>query len=276
MLWNCEKEEGLSIDDSQSRFSVKNLNTKSLEKNTLVKNVLNKFEKGKTKAKGEQARYESREIYNEQYGFTIETDNVKFIQDNLNNNHSYTFFVVQEDPENSNLQNLLLLSNNTGDYDVYFVEYDFTQQELNTLGFEALKERETYYQPIDFDTSVFNQNELAQKVLAPQLVCLEVTKEVLVPCDEGNLGGNSDCQISNGGTGYEYITVTVSSECWFSSGGGPNNNNNNNSNGTSSNTNNNSNPGSGGNASDTNNNTIITTPNLPEFEEFLISYFFNK
>ncbi len=73
-----------------------------------------------------------REIYNEAYDFSIDTDNVTYIESTDGTYHSYTFEVFRSDATES-LENLLLSLQEDGSYKAVLVSYDLTSQEKANL-----------------------------------------------------------------------------------------------------------------------------------------------
>ena len=206
---NCEKDYTNEIEiQTHSRFKVKILNQKQVNSN---KQIAEKLKKVDLKIKRKTNSVFSKEIYNEEYDFTINTDYVKYLEDTENGNHSYNFLISRENPEDDKLENLLLILNSEGNYDAYLVKYDFSIEEYSNIDQNTLNSRTTTYMPIDFDISVFNEGELAK--VTPNLVCVEVWVQTTVPTDEGNNTGNTDL--------YETIWVLESSTCtWIGGGGG--------------------------------------------------------
>ncbi|WP_055442532.1 hypothetical protein [Lacinutrix himadriensis] len=204
LLTNCEKE--LTDDvviQHNSRFTVKILNKNQVLSN---KQVAKKLQKILPKSISNDNNSLSREIHNSDYGFTINTDYVKLIDDGIK--HSYNFPIIRDTIVNQNVENLLLYSNEQGNYDAYIVTYSFTKEQYYNLN--PTDDYSTTFTPIDFDTSVFNDEELT-KVLAPQLVCSET--QIYVNNAQCECG--CDCPAQ-----WEWVTVAF--DCnWIGGNSGP-------------------------------------------------------
>jgi len=190
-LFSCETEQ--VIVQEKSRFNVKNLNQEQIQSNSSLINKLSDLKLGKKVKKLNNDN--AREIYNPQYGFTINTDYVKYIEDTENGNHSYSFPITRDNTTNDNLENLLLHSNSEGGYDAYVIQYGFTANQYGSLDEESVKNLKTILIPIDFDTSVFNNGELARMVYE----CNETWSNVELDGCEGELhGAGCECSDTNG------------------------------------------------------------------------------
>lgn len=165
------------------------MNEKQIESDVSISYELGKIEeKSQRNAVNKSS---SREIYNEDYGFTINTDFVKKIEDAETGNHSYNFPIVRDTPATENLENLLLHSNVDGGYDAYIVQYDFTSKEYVNFNGNTVADFNTILTPIDFDTGVFNDGELSKMVYG----CSESWEWVIVDDgDQGDLVGDDDAE----------------------------------------------------------------------------------
>jgi hypothetical protein len=188
--FSCQKNDIIEDDlelNKNLRFTVKTLNKDQVALNDGVMKKLStivpKSQKGSFVGL-------SREIYNEAYNFTIDTDFVKLIEDSENNYQSYNFPLTRDNPEDNKLENLLLASNEDGGYDAFIVKYDVTVEELETINESELASLTTTYTPIDFDTSAFNAGELAKQTINE--ICAE-TWMYADQADNGNDHGTT-CQ----------------------------------------------------------------------------------
>ncbi len=110
----------------------------------------------------------------------------------------------------------MLSLNEDGEYDAFIVTYGFTKQEYLNMDTNTLTSRITKYVPINFDTSVFNSNELSKMVA--EYSCLELwSYEYGWSEGHGDLHG-AGCNSSCGDW------VLSSSECgWIAYDDGSNN-----------------------------------------------------
>ncbi|TYB69072.1 hypothetical protein ES676_14265 [Bizionia saleffrena] len=166
VLSSCQKDDVDYLDnqadlEKTSKYAIETLTHKQVQSNETVFKELQKLA---PKLKNGSGNRLNREIYNSDYGFTINTDFVKYIEDTQNGNHSYSFPIKRDSVLSNNIENLLLHSNTENGYDAYIVQYDFTASEYTNLDEGIINSRNTILLPIDFDTSVFNNGELSKMV----------------------------------------------------------------------------------------------------------------
>src|SRR5690606_1412674 len=171
LLENCERdfEPHSLVQKTPSRFKIDMLSSKDVESNTTLLERLNKLN---LKGKHSGTTF-SREIYNSDLGFTINTDHIKRVEDIELGIVSYNFPLIRDSISTNNLENILLQTNADGGYDAYIVEYGFTKEQYSSLTEEFLGTTTTKYTPIDFDASVFNENELSRTYYGAQYICVE-------------------------------------------------------------------------------------------------------
>ncbi len=202
-LFNCDTDEVIEEsaleerqEDITPNISIKvtdfteiSTNNKVLEKIAYIKERNDKY------------NMLSRDIHNEEYEFSFNTDYIKYIE--YGDYHSYSFPLTRDELENDNLENLFLSLNNDGEYDAFIVKYDFTSGELIDLTEEELNNRTTQYIPIDFDVSSLN--------LAARFICLDTW--ILVPSNEGNNEGCPEGECIH----YEWVMTW---NCYWVAGSG--------------------------------------------------------
>lgn len=208
---SCEKEDSLAAPEQpvDSKYTVRNLSKHDLFYKENILEKINPFEK-----KLNRDKTANKGVYVSEYDFYIDTDNVKYIEDNTTSEHSYVFPINELDNNPHNLRNLLLSSNKENDYDVYIVEYGFTQEEYPNLSIADLSQRSTKFYKVDLDSSAFTTTGILNKDdSTPYQICIEVWEQVLIPNNQGdNIGGEplyewggtlvaSQCQIVGGGSG---------------------------------------------------------------------------
>ena len=201
---SCEREQ-INEPTQQSRFKVETINQKSLEDNQYVISKLVDV--------GLFTKDNSRTVYDSSLGFTIQTDSIKYVENLVTGIHSYNFPLVRDSLITDNLENLILQSNEENTYNAFIVEYGFTNEQLSTVDETLLNSTNTKYTPIDFDTSIFTNDELNRYI--GELVCVQVWSFETVPNNQGNLVGDTPLYIQE--------WILVSEDCtWVygSSGGG--------------------------------------------------------
>ncbi|MFC5196079.1 hypothetical protein ACFPH8_12120 [Bizionia hallyeonensis] len=222
-LFNCEQDDFIETDNqnaTQSQFKVTNVNKEFVFSNTSISNKLNAINSNTN----EPINLEySREVHNEEHGFTVETENVKFVENTVTGFHSYNFDLKRDNPENDKIENLVFHLNASGTYDAFIVKYGFTKAEYETLDLALLNSLSTKYTAISFDELdfVIESNKMMY------FICTETWLWLDSVDHSGQLHGaprNGVCKVS--GCNYrESGYVLQSSSCVATTGtGNPNNN----------------------------------------------------
>ncbi|WP_417196168.1 hypothetical protein [Bizionia sp.] len=222
-LFNCEQDDFIETDNqnaTQSQFKVTNVNKEFVFSNTDISNKLRAINSNTDESINSEY---SREVHNEEHGFTIETENVKFVENTVTGFHSYNFNLKRDNPENDKIENLVFHLNASGTYDIYIVEYDFTEDEYETSDLNQLNNLSTKYTAISFDELgfVIESNKMMY------FICTETWLWLGSVDHSGQLHGaprNGVCKVS--GCNYrESGYVLQSSSCVATTGtGNPNNN----------------------------------------------------
>lgn len=130
-LVNCNDDDLTIVDKNNvktnTEFKTEKVYFKEFSTNS---RLLNKINKAKTKLT-RQENIANKEVFASDNSFSIETDFANYIE-RENGKHSYTFAIHRENPEYL-LENLVLNSNDSLGYDLYIVQYDITQLELEQL-----------------------------------------------------------------------------------------------------------------------------------------------
>ncbi len=198
-LANCERENENNFQQKVNPIiTVTIVDISEIETNLKIASKLRKIQKSVNKSGNFRDT-----IVNTQYGFTIDTDFVKYVENG--NYNSYNFKISREEPEDDKLENLFITLNQDNQYDTFIVKYGFTYQEFLTLSQEELNTRITTFFPIDFDTSFLTRNSYRDYIECD-------TDWVWEPCSlPGPHGDGSTC---NG----DYVSVTT---CTGGGGFGP-------------------------------------------------------
>ncbi|WP_055445152.1 hypothetical protein [Lacinutrix himadriensis] len=189
LITSCEKDfENNSFNTiEQSKFKIEVLDYKKIQSENNIIEKLSSLNSKNTKEV--QNSNTSREFYNSNLGFSINTDFVKHIEDTQTGINSYSFQIERDTLITDNVENLLLQSNSQGTYDAYILEYGFTKEQFNSLIDGELNNTTVKYTPIDFDTNVFNNGELSK--LVAEYNCIQVWSLEDVTNNEGNLVGDT-------------------------------------------------------------------------------------
>ncbi|MFD2551623.1 hypothetical protein ACFSQP_07315 [Bizionia sediminis] len=194
------------------RYTIKRVDKDFFETNSDLKKKLNKISSKSTNLEPSNSVL-NREIYNNEYGFTIETDYVKYIEDNITGYHSYSFPLIRDFLEDDRLENLVFQSNDQGTYNAYIVKYGFSKAEYEVLETERLDNLSTKYIAIVFDEVAFTPNNTQS--LTIELACVELWTHVHTSNNEGNNMGGEPL--------FVWIWVLESQVCeWANTGDGPN------------------------------------------------------
>lgn len=184
LMTNCEQNSLIEanqnslISNQQSRFKVTVLNNEKIKSNNkIVQKLISIDLKNKKKSNSTF----SKEIYNK-LGFTINTDNVNYMEDTQTGIHSYSFQIFRDSIKTPNLENLLIQSNSKGGYDAYIIQYGFTSEEYANLNANSIKNYKTSIYSIDFDTSTFKNGMFSKMAYG----CTETWEWAMI--DDGDRG----------------------------------------------------------------------------------------
>ncbi len=147
-LTSCERdnplEDATQIENQEQTFTIKQYSRNKIEKNTKLVSRLKEFNENLLEKKS--AKTSRKNVYNNEYDFTIYTDAATYIQNG--DYHSYTFPTVQGTDEK--ITNILFELNEEDEYDAFLVKYDYTANELKYQDFNSLSMK-TSMKPIDLD-----------------------------------------------------------------------------------------------------------------------------
>lgn len=173
LVFACQKDDILTQQENnfaQPKFEIKTLNRNAIKENQKISKKISNLNIKNKAIKGQSDN--QRVINNTDFGFSIDTDYVKYLEDAETGYHSYNFPLTRDSLQVDNVENLLLSLNEDGEYDAFIVTYSFTKQEYLNMDTNTLTSRITKYVPINFDTSVFNSNELSKMVA--EYSCVEL------------------------------------------------------------------------------------------------------
>lgn len=207
LLISCEKEETLPTTTQNQQYTVKNVSKEEITTKPLVLEKIKQFQ-------NKIQTTTNKNTYLSEIDSYIDTNSAKYIENTTTGDHSYIFPVFGYNTNNNNLKNLVIDYIGDNQYDVYLVEYPFTEQEYPTLNIQQLSQRQTKFYKIELDGSTLLQNNVQNKTIStPYQICIEVWEQVLIPNNQGdNIGGEpiyewgefliaSQCQIVGGGSG---------------------------------------------------------------------------
>lgn len=206
---SCEKDvfvKDLQNSDPQNNIVIKVLRGKEIEADENLSKIVQKLKK----AQNNNLLGKGGDIYSEEYGFTVHTDIVKYIENQTTGRHFYNFRISKLQPDDMFLENLVFQSNGIEGYNVYMVHYGFTSKEFKTMEQTDLEATTTEIVPIDFDYNLVLDGGNTQRV---SYNCIFVWSiECGVITDEGEVDGENNwgcewtlmaqsCGPSGGGSG---------------------------------------------------------------------------
>ncbi|UPS92509.1 hypothetical protein [Bizionia sp. M204] len=158
LFTNCEPDINTDIKAKESsRFSTQDLNTEQIRSKKHITEKLEDLNLENAASHDSQNKI----VYNGSYGFTVNTDLVKYVEDLETGNHSYSFSIQRDSTITNNLENLLLQYNPAdSDYYAYIVQYAFTNDELQDLNETFLNSTNTIIFPIDYDISTLELGKM--------------------------------------------------------------------------------------------------------------------
>lgn len=217
LLTNCQKDELIdaqqdSLIDKRHDFSKVRVNI--INSNEILSNRnLSKNLKGFSSNNRPSSNSHENILYNEEYGFSINTDFVKHVVNGDYN--SYNFIVSRDDPVDDKLENLVLSLNENGRYDAFILKYDFTAEQFENIKLDSLKNTTTIYTPIDFDSTFLDPEPSVSNRVQENIICLEEwTFNDPIEHNGDNHGADCTCSAHSGNW------VLSSSECYSTGGVG--------------------------------------------------------
>ena len=162
----------------------------------------------------------SKSTYNDTYGFTVDIDIVKFIENTENNSHSYTFPIERENNTGSELENLVFTYDSTlDDYTASLVTYHFSaeqKQELLSNGHISSSSYDMSYEPISVNIDDVMTKSSAVLPCTTNFTVYHLTPDTnetfLYSSTIGNVHNECQHEDANGDTTCTTYT-TVSIDC---------------------------------------------------------------
>ena len=150
--FSCEKEEIYEPKSENSKnLVVKHYKLSELKSKSIVYEKINNLAKTKPKS-----NYLRRTVNVNDYGFSVETEDIMYIQDG--DNYSYTFKIYR-DTLTSLTENLVLKPKEDGSFETYLVQYNYSEEDKQNYnnGLPIVnKHQKTQIQLLDnIDTNAF-------------------------------------------------------------------------------------------------------------------------
>ncbi len=260
---SCDKDEFETLNDSQNgqlELQVKKISFKDVKLN---KNAFEKLKESRSKINPSLSQ---RGIYNEDFGFFIDTTNIVFIE--KDGKHSYTFQIINEE-DKSIVENLILNSKVTEGYDAFISKYLLTQEEIVKIeNGESLETK--------VPSTITNVNSTYSAIVSGPCVTSTFSSQFVCYPDNGGepvyYGGNysGGCNDDNSTLVYETTQIiSINYGCLTGGSGGSSSNGGYNPGGGSNSGGYNpggywtgGGSGSSGGSQTNPNNPVLTTPNI--------------
>lgn len=200
LLFSCQTEEDVIIENDKNQYTFKKLSQKEIQQNKELNIKFDQIQKLK------ESNLRNKMVYDSLNNFSINTQEVIYIM--KENFHSYTLPVYRNQNSNS-LENLVIMFYSSGETKTFLINYNKTYEELNSMNLQQIQQNNVDYSLIDFDTNLIlsNNNATARN----HNICIEsYSYEYGVPCNDGEL---------TGGENFCYGWVLESMSC-FNMGGG--------------------------------------------------------
>jgi hypothetical protein len=210
-LTNCQKDDDFKTLEKQientSRFNVSKIGASKIKQN---KKLTEKLRVLQEKISTNKTNIQNKTVFSYDYGFSINTNQVTYIESFDGNYHSYTFPVFRNQ-DTTLIENLVLSLKEDGNYKAVIATYDLSQQEKEDIKnnlFVDLSNKLTIIE-IEDETLV---DDIFSKATEDEII-VTVTTECCVNNTVGHDGGKeadgSNCPA------HGYCTTT-----YYSSGGG--------------------------------------------------------
>ena len=199
----------------EKKFTVKKLKFDEIAKNNALFDKVREFNKGKKI----ESNINGKIVYSTENDFYIDTNIATYIEDE-NGKISYTFKVFRNDSPYL-LENIVLTLNDSLGFDLYFAQYDITQQELDQLkSGEAVNtsEKTMVFKITDnsFTNNLFNKAIMIDIGSGSCIIGQSFISGSLCGCDQHVYGASCTCPIQ--ATPDQWITTWGS--CPTEGGGG--------------------------------------------------------
>lgn len=210
-LSSCEKEmydDAIYQSQQPQNLSISKINFKELKSN---KNAVEKIKH--VMSKKLPTSIANRAVYNEDFGVLIDTTNI--VQMTSSTKQTITLNIVNYDVT-SKKENLILVSNNNGDFEAFIAEYNLNQNDLDILanGGTLYNIQPTNISEIENTSKIAVSGSCASSYTYSYWACYNAN---------GNIMANNG-ELNNGcvGLGFpvEMQVITIDMSCLSGGGGG--------------------------------------------------------
>lgn len=255
-LIGCEKDDTETLHSNRenpnvSAFKITTITNQEVKQND---NLNIELEKIKQQVYSIKSNALNRTVYSTEYDFSIDTENVTYIENFDASYHSYTFPIFRTTPDEL-IENLLLSLQEDGSYKAFIVTYNLTEQEQESIANNQ-------------------QIDLTDKASFTEINSDNLTSDILsrtVPCGYSSewTCWEEACPIDGCWDPQYTIThcnsvLVYNDDCDLEIGGGSGSTDGSNSNGGGSTGNTNHDDV---NNNDTTTNTNVTSPNIPTISD---------
>jgi hypothetical protein len=178
---SCEVQENYN-ENNKRNILVEDFSLRSIQGKTSSKllEVANKIKSLNTKATN------GRTVYNSQFNFYMDDEHGKHIV--VDGQDSYTFEITRPTGDHK-VENIVFNEKQNGGFDTYFLKYDLTKEEFNTLPQTTIASRNKELDKVELSTASTSRTcyEIEIYVDPRQFKLLYVIVEI--PCEGGGSGG---------------------------------------------------------------------------------------
>ncbi len=171
LVFNCQKDDGFKEEQNaeivkNQSFKISKINKERVLSNRIVKE---KIETISRNIKQKENHLHNKDVVSSEHGFTINTNQVTYIENNDGTYHSYTFLIERE-VETTILENLLLSLQSDGSYKMALLTYNITAQEKEDIANGLSVDVSNKVNSVEINeegliTDIFSKDEFCTKII---------------------------------------------------------------------------------------------------------------
>ena len=162
--------ENFNPNEQTEVYKLRKLNQKQINSTLDLQSFIDKISIKKTNKQTE------RLLQIDSLGFKLNTEIVSLIE-GPNGYKSYSFFISRDSMVENKIENLVLIKEGYNEYKSYLVTYDFTLEEYLNLKESSFENKDNIVKPLNFDISIFQDDELGKVVYAGRYIYIDCETE---------------------------------------------------------------------------------------------------
>ena len=162
--------ENFNPNEQTEVYKLRKLNQKQINSTLDLQSFIDKISIKKTNKQTE------RLLQIDSLGFKLNTEIVSLIE-GPNGYKSYSFFISRDSMVENKIENLVLIKEGYNEYKSYLVTYDFTLEEYLNLKGSSFENKDNIVKPLNFDISIFQDDELGKVVYAGRYIYIDCETE---------------------------------------------------------------------------------------------------